>query len=110
MACQNEVDPKSWTKNFWGPLQNAKSHENSSSKIEEVPEGRRSMIVQNGLIINTVNDIKVFILPPARSFSINGLRLANSKTSFAAGLGLLHWSILEGELRHLSHFELHPKG
>ncbi len=25
--------------------QNAKSNENSSSKIEEVPEGRRSMIV-----------------------------------------------------------------
>ena len=19
-VCQNEVDPKSWTKNFWGPL------------------------------------------------------------------------------------------
>ncbi len=89
--------------------QNAKSHENSSSKIEEVPEGRRSMIAQNRLIINIVNDVKVFILPPARSFSINGLRLANSKTSFAAGLGLLHWSILEGELRLLSHFEVTPK-
>ena len=44
--------------------QNAKSNESSSSKIEEVPEGRRSMMVQNGLIINTVNDIKVFILLP----------------------------------------------
>ena len=38
------------------------------------------------------------ILPPARSFSINGLRLTNAKTSFAAGFGLHHWSILEGEL------------
>ncbi len=37
------------------------------------------------------------ILPPARSFSINGLRLTNAKTSFAAGFGLHHWSILEGE-------------
>ena len=78
--------------------QNAKSNESSSSKIEEVPEGRRSMMVQNGLIIIIVSKRKVFILPPTRSFSINGLRLANSKTSFAAGLGLLHWSILEGEL------------
>ena len=33
-----------------------------------------------------------------RSFSINGLRLTNVKTSFAAGFGLHHWSILEGEL------------
>ncbi len=37
------------------------------------------------------------ILPPVRSFSINGLRLTNAKTSFAAGFGLHHWSILEGE-------------
>ena len=36
--------------------------------------------------------------PPTRSFSINGLRLTNAKTSFAAGFGLHHWSILEGEL------------
>ena len=21
-VCHNEVDPKSWTKNIWGPLQN----------------------------------------------------------------------------------------
>ena len=35
--------------------------------------------------------------PPARSFSINGLRLTNVKTSFDAGFGLHHWSILEGE-------------
>ena len=34
--------------------------------------------------------------PPARSFSINGLSLTNAKTSFAAGFGLQHWSILEG--------------
>ena len=40
---------------FMRLLQNAKSNENSSSKIEEVPEGRRSMMVQNGLIINIVN-------------------------------------------------------
>ena len=39
----------------------------------------------------------IIILPPARSFSINGLRLTNVKTSFAAGFGLHHWSILEGE-------------
>ena len=36
--------------------------------------------------------------PPTRSFNINGLRLTNVKTSFAAGFGLHHWSILEGEL------------
>ena len=41
---------------------------------------------------------QVFILPLTRSFSINGLRLTNVKTSFAAGFGLHHWSILEGEL------------
>ena len=41
---------------------------------------------------------KKIILPPARSFSINGLRLTNAKTSFAAGFGLHHWSILEGVL------------
>ncbi len=35
--------------------QNAKSNESSSSKIEEVPEGRRSMMVQNGLIIIIVS-------------------------------------------------------
>ena len=51
-----------------------------------------------------------FHTPPARSFSINGQRLANSKTSFAAGLGLLHWSILEGELRHLSNYDTSPNG
>ena len=33
--------------------QNAESNENSSSKIEEVPVGRRSMIAQNKLTINT---------------------------------------------------------
>lgn len=31
--------------------QNAESNENSSSKIEEVPKGRRSMITQNKLTI-----------------------------------------------------------
>lgn len=36
--------------------------------------------------------------PPARSFSVNGLHLTNAKTSFAAGFGLHHWSILEGGL------------
>ncbi len=41
---------------------------------------------------------QVFILPLTLSFSINGLRLTNVKTSFAAGFGLHHWSILEGEL------------
>ena len=47
---------------------------------------------------STKNVIKrVFILPLTRSFSINGLRLTNAKTSFAAGFGLHHWSILEGE-------------
>ena len=50
---------------------------------------------------NTANDEgkfdEIIILPPARSFSINGLRLTNVKTSFAAGFGLHHWSILEGE-------------
>ena len=61
-------------------MSNANSNENSSSKIEEVPEGRRSMMVQNRLIINAVNDIKVFILPPARS-------------------------ILEGEQRLLLHYD-----
>ena len=52
---------------------------------------------------STKNVIKrVFILPLTRSFSINGLRLTNAKTSFAAGFGLHHWSILEGEnLRNL---------
>ena len=46
---------------------------------------------------STKNVIKrVFILPLTRSFSINGLRLTNVKTSFAAGFGLHHWSILEG--------------
>ena len=34
----------------------------------------------------------------SRSFSINGLRLTNVKTSFAVGFDLHHWSILEGEL------------
>ena len=53
---------------------------------------------------STKNVIKrVFILPLTRSFSINGLRLTNAKTSFAAGFGLHHWSILEGgtNLRNL---------
>ena len=37
---------------------------------------------------STKNVIKrVFILPLTRSFSINGLRLTNAKTSFAAGFG-----------------------
>ena len=40
---------------------------------------------------NTANDEGKFV-------SINGLRLTNVKTSFAAGFGLHHWSILEGEL------------
>ena len=49
---------------------------------------------------STKNVIKrVFILPLTRSFSINGLRLTNAKTSFAAGFGLHHWSILEREMR-----------
>ena len=39
-----------------------------------------------------------FHTPPARSFSINGLRLTNVKTSFAAGFGLHHLPILEGEI------------
>ena len=34
--------------------------------------------------------------PPTRSFSGNGLRLTNGKTSFASGFGLDHWSTLEG--------------
>ncbi len=37
------------------------------------------------------------VVKGTRSFSINGLRLTNAKTSFAAGFGLHHWSILEGE-------------
>ena len=49
------MNPKSFLSNFLGSFQNVKSNENSSSKIEEVPEGRRSMMVQNGLIINIVN-------------------------------------------------------
>ena len=40
-----------------------------------------------------VNPPPLRLLPPARSFSINGLRLTNVKTSFAAGFGLHHWSI-----------------
>ena len=43
---------------------------------------------------STKNVIKrVFILPLTRSFSINGLRLTNAKTSFAAGFGLHHWKL-----------------
>jgi len=38
-----------------GCCKTPESNENSSSKIEEVPEGRRSMIVQNILIINIIN-------------------------------------------------------
>ncbi len=44
--------------------QNAKSNVNSSSKIEEVPAGRRSMIAQNRLIINIVNRRYGFHTPP----------------------------------------------
>ena len=39
-------------KNNMKLCQNAESNENSSSKIEEVPEGRRSMITLNKLTIN----------------------------------------------------------
>ncbi len=63
--------------------------DNSSPKLGEVPEGQRDMAHQKQLYINIIKN---------RSFSINGLRLTNVKTSFAAGFGLHHWSILEGEL------------
>ena len=49
--------------------QNAKSNESSSSKIEEVPEGRRSMIVQNELIINIINCYSCSHTPPCPPLS-----------------------------------------
>ena len=75
-----------------GSLRVQVSEVSSPSKIEGV---RGSMNT-----IDTANDegeIRRNHTPPARSFSINGLRLTNVKTSFAAGFGLHHWSILEGE-------------
>ena len=66
--------------------------DNSSPKLGEVPEGQRGMAHQKQLYINIIKKAKHC------SFSINGLRLTNVKTSFAAGFGLHHWSILEGEL------------
>jgi hypothetical protein len=45
---------------------------NSSSKIEEVPEGRRSMITQNKLTIIVFNIFSVFILPLAPSILEGG--------------------------------------
>ena len=53
--------------------QNAKSHENSSSKIEEVPEGRRSMILQNKLIINIINRCGGSHTPPCPLYLRGGV-------------------------------------
>ena len=55
-------------------------------------------VPRRGTSLATI-ELLLVILPPTRSFSINGLRLTNAKTSFATGFGLHHWSILEGELR-----------
>ena len=43
---------------------NAKSNENSSSKIEEVPEGRRSMIIQNMLLTRRIRQGWCVHTPP----------------------------------------------
>jgi len=43
---------------------NAEFNENSSSKLEEVPEGRRSMIATKLLIIKTFDNVAIIILPP----------------------------------------------
>ena len=53
--------------------QNAKSNESSSSKIEEVPEGRRSMMVQNELIINIINSYSCSHTPPCPLYLRGGV-------------------------------------
>ena len=64
-----------------GCCKTSESNENSSSKIEEVPEGRRSMITQNMLLIRRIRQGWCAHTPPCPP------------------------SILEGELRHLSNYE-----
>ena len=85
--------------------QNSESNENSSSKLEEEPVGWRSVSAYNMLKNKELRVSEFTHSPLPRSFSGNGLRLTNGKTSFAAGFGLLHWSNLEGEFRPLLHFD-----
>ena len=44
--------------------QNVESNENSSSEIEEVPVGRRSMKMPNMLVINNISNSCAYHTPP----------------------------------------------
>ena len=58
---------------FMRLLQNAKSNEISSSKIEEVPEGRRSMTTQKMLLIRRIRQGWCVHTPPCPLYLRGGV-------------------------------------